>query len=63
MLTTVQRLSLPDHRRILMLSDPHGHADGLRAILNKADFSQNDVLILLGDYLERAPKALKRCGW
>ena len=59
MLTTVQRLSLPDHKRILMLSDPHGHADGLRALLSQAGFSQNDVLILLGDYLDKGPQSLE----
>ena len=59
MQTTVRRLSLPDHRRILMLSDPHGHADGLRAILKEAGFSGDDVLILLGDYLEKGPQSLE----
>jgi len=59
MKTTVQRLSLPDRRRVLMLSDPHGHADGLRAILKKAGFSPDDVLILLGDYLEKGSQSLE----
>lgn len=58
MKTTVRRASLPDGRRVLMLSDPHGHAAGLKAVLEKAAFSPQDVLILVGDYLEKGPESL-----
>ena len=45
MLTTIQRASFPDGRRILMISDIHAHADGLRAILDQAGFSKDDLTI------------------
>ena len=57
--TTVRRVSLPDQKRILMISDIHGHADGLRAILGKARFSKDDVLIIVGDLIEKGPQSLK----
>ena len=58
MQTTLQRVTLPDDRRILMISDLHGHADGLRAVLKKAGFSKDDVLIIVGDLIEKGPQSL-----
>ena len=59
MLTTLQRASFPDGRRILMISDIHGHADGLRAILDQAGFSSDDILVIMGDLIEKGPQSLK----
>lgn len=58
MLVSLQRVPLPDHRRILMVSDIHGHADGLRAILKKAGFCKDDVLIIVGDLVEKGPDSI-----
>ena len=58
MFTTLRRVSFPDGRRILMISDIHGHAGGLRAILKQADFSRDDVLVILGDLIEKGPQSL-----
>lgn len=58
MKATVRRASFPDGRRILMLSDPHGHADGLRALLKKAGLSRKDILVIVGDLLEKGPQSL-----
>ena len=49
----VRRLELPRDRRVLCLSDIHGNLPLLRGVLNKAGFSREDVLIVLGDILER----------
>ena len=59
MKTTVQRVTFPDDRRILMISDIHAHADGLKAILEQANFSKDDILIILGDLLEKGTQSLK----
>ena len=56
--TTVQRVSLSDHRRILMLSDIHAHADDFQAVLKKAAFSPDDVLIIAGDLIEKGAQSL-----
>ena len=59
MKTTVQRLILPSNRRVFMTSDPHGHADGLKAVLKKANFSRDDVLFILGDLIEKGKQSLE----
>ncbi len=59
MKVSLQRVSLPDDRRILMISDIHGHADDLKAILKKARFSRDDILIIVGDLVERGPQSLE----
>lgn len=58
MKTTVQRIALPDNRRILAISDVHGHASGLRSVLEKAGFCERDVLIIVGDLVEKGPESL-----
>jgi len=55
----ILRRELPDNQRILMISDIHGHADGLREVLRKADFSTEDVLVIVGDLCEKGPQTLK----
>lgn len=57
--TIIQRVQLPDNRRILMVSDPHGHATGLRTLLDRAKFSKDDVLVIVGDLLDKGPENLK----
>ena len=59
MKTTLQRVTLPGDRRVLIISDIHGHADGLRAILEKARFTRDDVLIIVGDLIEKGPQSLE----
>ncbi len=59
MITTLQRVSFPEGRRVLMISDIHAHADGLRAILDQAGFSGNDILVIVGDLIEKGPQSLK----
>lgn len=56
--TTLENVSFPDHRRILIISDIHGHADGLRSILEKARFGASDILIILGDLIEKGFQSL-----
>ena len=59
MQTTVQRVQFPDNRRILMISDLHGHASGLRVLLEEAHFSEQDVLVIVGDLVEKGPENLQ----
>ncbi len=58
MKTTVQRVSLPDGRRVLMLSDIHAHCDDFQAVLEKAAFTRDDVLIIAGDLIEKGAQSL-----
>ena len=55
---TVARMALPPDRRILAVSDVHGNLPYLRGVLEKARFSPDDVLILVGDLLEKGRQSL-----
>ena len=54
----VAREELPAGRRILAVSDVHGALDYLRGLLDRARFGPEDVLILVGDLLEKGPRSL-----
>ena len=49
----VRPIDLPPGRRVLVVSDIHGNLSFLKGVLDKAGFSKDDILILLGDLLER----------
>jgi len=49
----IERWELPSERRILVISDVHGNLPYLRGLLEKTRYCADDVLILLGDLLEK----------
>ena len=49
----LQKVKKPPGRRVLVVSDIHGNLPFLKGVLDKAGFSGDDILILLGDLLER----------
>ena len=55
----IQHLSLPADRRTLVISDVHGNLPYLQGLLEKTQFSEDDVLIIDGDLLEKGPYSLK----
>lgn len=55
----IQRVQLPSGRRVLMVSDIHGHATGLQRLLEKAKFCSDDILVIVGDLVEKGPESLK----
>ena len=55
----VQRLDLPPGRRVLVISDIHGNLPLLKGVLKKAGFCREDILILLGDLMERSETSLE----
>ncbi len=44
--------------RILVTSDIHGHLSHLKSLLKKADFCENDLLIIAGDMLDKGAESL-----
>ena len=54
----VVRLTLPPGRRVLVISDIHGNLPFLRGVLSAARYTPGDVLILLGDLVEKGPDSL-----
>ncbi len=59
MRATIQHIELPAHRRAFAVSDVHGNLDYLKGLLDQISFSKDDILILLGDFLEKGPESLK----
>ncbi len=55
----MERLDLPRGRRVLVVSDIHGNLPLLKGALGKAGFCREDILIVLGDILERHEGSLE----
>ena len=55
---TVERLHIGPGRRIAAISDIHGNLDYLRGLLDKCALGEDDVLILVGDLLEKGQDPL-----
>ena len=55
---TVRPIDLPAGRRTLVVSDIHGNLPLLKGVLAKAGFCREDILIVLGDMMERSTGSL-----
>ena len=55
---TIERWDIPPGRRILVSSDIHGHLALLKQLLKKAEYTEDDILILVGDLVEKGPDSL-----
>ncbi len=53
------RPNLDESRRILVVSDIFGNYDALRRLLEKAEYTHEDYLIILGNLVERGPESLR----
>ena len=56
---SIARVRLASGRRVLVVSDIHGHIRELKDVLRRADFSANDILIIIGDIVEKGPESLQ----
>ena len=56
--TTVIRPHFAPGRRIITISDIHGNLKFFKGLLEKINFSPDDILILDGDLLEKGPESL-----
>lgn len=54
----VQRVHIPKERRIIAMCDIHGNLPFFKALLAQMEFSTDDVLILVGDLLEKGVYSL-----
>lgn len=54
----IRRVALPENRRILAVSDIHGNLPYLRGLLEKVGFCRDDILFIVGDFLEKGPYSL-----
>lgn len=53
------RQDITPGRRILVTSDIHGHLNHLKRVLNKAKYCDDDLLVIVGDVIEKGPESLK----
>ena len=54
----VQDVVLPPRRRVVAVSDIHGNLPFLKGLLDKIGFSRADILVLVGDMIEKGPASL-----
>ena len=54
----IEKITLPRHRRVIVISDIHGNLPYLKGLLAKLSLRRDDVLILLGDLVEKGPFSL-----
>lgn len=52
------RKNIPCGKRILVTSDIHGHLSHLKGVLEAASFCADDLLIIVGDMIEKGPESL-----
>lgn len=57
--TTIQRIEAQSGQRIIAISDIHGHLDNMVQLLRKLNYSGDDILILVGDLVDKGPDSLR----
>lgn len=57
--TTIQKINARPDQRLLVVSDIHGHPDRLLQLLRQMGYSGDDILILVGDLIEKGPESLR----
>ncbi len=55
----IEYMKIDRNKRILVTSDIHGHLEYLEKVLEKAGFNDDDILIIVGDMIEKGPDSLK----
>ena len=62
-----QKMILKDgdkkYKRVLAMSDIHGHFTEFMEVYKKINFTEDDLLIFLGDYIENGGEDLKMLRW
>lgn len=59
MLTTIQRIETLPGQRLLVISDIHGHLNWLIQLLKKMEYGGDDILIIVGDLIDKGPESLR----
>ena len=56
--TKIKKINVEPGKRILVTSDIHGYLHYLKKLLEKAKFSDSDILFIVGDMIEKGPDSL-----
>lgn len=57
--TTIEKIRTEPAQRLLVVSDIHGHLDHLIQLLKKMEYDGNDILIIVGDLIDKGPESLR----
>lgn len=57
-LTSIRQIRPAPDQRLLVVSDVHGHLQWLKELLKKMDYGGNDVLIIVGDLVDKGSESL-----
>ena len=52
-----KNISEEDHERIFVIGDLHGHSDPLERLIEKMKVQKDDLVIFIGDYVDRGPSS------
>ena len=55
----IQKLDIDKNKRIIALSDIHGMDSYLEGVLQKVHYTTDDVLVIVGDVIEKGDESLK----
>ena len=59
MKTTIQKIHAKPGQRIIAMSDIHGHLNNMVQVLQKVNYSENDILVIVGDLVDKGPDSLQ----
>ena len=59
MLTAIEKIEAAPGQRILVVSDVHGHFNHLVQLLRKMEYGGDDILVIVGDLIEKGPESLR----
>lgn len=54
----VNKITIDKNKRIIAISDIHGNLDLFKKLLKKVSYDDNDVLVLIGDLIEKGERSL-----
>lgn len=57
--TSIQHIPAEPGQRILAVSDIHGHPDRLLQLLRQLHYGKDDILVIVGDLIEKGPESLR----
>lgn len=57
--TTIEKIQIEPGQRLLVVSDIHGHLDCFVQLLKKMEYDGNDILIIVGDLIDKGPESLR----
>ena len=58
LMTKIEQIGIESGRRILVTSDIHGQLSYFKNVLDRAVFTDSDILFIVGDILEKGPDSL-----